>query len=289
MSQDSTNEIDYPYNYVPTESVCIFFVVLFSVSTVVHIAQAFRFRLWWLFPTAVLCGLLEILGWSGRLWSSRNPTLHKAFVMQISTTILAPTPFIAASFIILGRITKRLGPQYCRLSFKWYTILFISCDIIALIVQSIGGGIASTTQPVLGGNIMLGGIVLQLVVLALYTALATEFLIRFNADRPRRYIRESGVSHPRGTVDKPMKYMLSAMAVMVILLVIRSIYRTIELSDGWTGTVISTQWLFDVFDGAMVVLAMFTLSLFHPGVLLPGPDKLEADTGEVREKDPQSP
>ena len=107
---------------------------------VVHIAQAHRFRLWWLFPTAVLCGLLEILGWSGRLWSSRNPTLHKAFVMQcvspmsinfrtfyadresrgrISTTILAPTPFIAASFIILGRITKRLGPQYCRLSFKW--------------------------------------------------------------------------------------------------------------------------------------------------------------------------
>jgi len=44
-----------------------------------------------------------------------------------------------------------------------------------------------------------------------------------------------------------------------------------------------------VFDGAMIVLAMFTLSLFHPGVLLPGPDKLEADTGEVREKDPQSP
>jgi len=82
------------------------------------------------------------------------------------------------------------------------------------------------------------------VVLALYTALGTEFLIRFNADRPRRYIRESGVSHPRGTVDKPMKYMLFAMAVMVILLVIRSIYRTIELSDGWTGSVISTQWLF---------------------------------------------
>jgi len=38
---------------------------------------------------------------------------------RITTTILAPTPFIAANFIILGRITKRLGPQYCRLTFKW--------------------------------------------------------------------------------------------------------------------------------------------------------------------------
>jgi hypothetical protein len=82
------------------------------------------------------------------------------------------------------------------------------------------------------------------VVLILYTALAAEFLIRFNLDRPRRYIREGGVSPPRGTVDKSMKYMLFAMAVMVIILVIRSIYRTVELSDGWLGKVISTQWLF---------------------------------------------
>jgi len=252
----------------------------------VHIAQACRFRLWWLFPTVVLCGLLETIGWSARLWSSRNPTLFKAFVMQMSTTILAPTPFIAANFIILGRIIQRLGPQYCRLTFNQYTALFLSCDIVALVVQSIGGGIASGTQPVLGGHIMLGGIVLQLGVLILFTALAAEFLIRFNSDRPRRQICESGISHPRGTVYKPMKLMLSAMVVMVILLVIRSIYRTVELSNGWTGKVISTQWLFDVFDGAMIVLAMLTLSLFHPGVLLPGPDKLADD---VREKGMQTP
>ena len=44
-----------------------------------------------------------------------------------------------------------------------------------------------------------------------------------------------------------------------------------------------------MFDGAMIVLAMLTHSLFHPGVLLPGPDKLEADTDEVRDKDTQSP
>lgn len=34
-------------------------------------------------------------------------------------------------------------------------------DIVALVVQSIGGGIASDTQPGLGGHIALGGIVLQ--------------------------------------------------------------------------------------------------------------------------------
>lgn len=55
---------------------------------------------------------------------------------------------------------------------------------------------------------------------------------------------------------------------MTILLLIRSIYRTIELSDGWTGTIISTQWLLNAFDGAMIVLATFTLNLLHPGMLV---------------------
>jgi len=32
-----------------------------------------------------------------------------------------------------------------------------------------------------------------------------------------------------------------------------------------------------MFDGAMIFLAMFVLSLLHPGVLLRGPDKIETD------------
>ena len=49
---------------------------------VIHVVQAIHFRLWWLFPTAVLCGLLEVIGWSGRLWSSKNPILQEPFIMQ---------------------------------------------------------------------------------------------------------------------------------------------------------------------------------------------------------------
>ena len=67
----------------------------------------------------------------------------------------------------------------------------------------------------------------------------------------------------------------------------RSVYRLVELSDGWNGRIIETQWLFgmlsirselaaswakrariDVFDGTMIALAMFTLNIFHPGWLL---------------------
>ena len=43
----------------------------------------------------------------------------------------------------------------------------------------------------------------------------------------------------------------------------------------------------DVFDGAMVVSAMFTLNLFHPGVLLRELDKSKADFGKMEEYENQ--
>jgi hypothetical protein len=30
--------------------------------------------------------------------------------------VIAPTPLVAANFILLGRIIRRLGPQYSRLT-----------------------------------------------------------------------------------------------------------------------------------------------------------------------------
>ncbi|KAH9057079.1 RTA1-like protein [Lactarius deliciosus] len=260
------------YNYIPTEWVCILFVALFAISTTLHIVQAVRYRLWWLFLTAVLSGITEILGWSGRLWSSQNPLLRTPFLIQVSTLIMAPTYLVATNFMVLGKLIRWLGPQYCRMSQKWYAIVFLACDTVALVVQSVGGGIASGTHPDLGGHIALGGIVLQLVALVFFTFIAGEFLLRFAYDRP---IRHSHANNPRGVVDRNIGLTITGLSTMTILLLIRSIYRTIELSDGWTGTIISTQWLFNAFDGAMIVLATFTLNFLHPGVLLRGYDRVK--------------
>jgi hypothetical protein len=89
------------YNYVPTEWVAITFISLFGISTcmsapfvsngsllivelpqVVHIMQALRSRLWWLIPSVIFCGFLEVVGWSSRLWSSHNPFSFPPFVIQ---------------------------------------------------------------------------------------------------------------------------------------------------------------------------------------------------------------
>src|SRR5258707_14002976 len=51
-------------------------------NKVVHTVQAARSRLWWLFPSAVFCGVLEVTGWGARLWSHFNPFLQAPFIIQ---------------------------------------------------------------------------------------------------------------------------------------------------------------------------------------------------------------
>ncbi|KAJ7160614.1 RTA1-domain-containing protein [Mycena crocata] len=261
-----------PYGYVPSEGVAILFLTLFGISTLLHTAQAVYFRMWWLLPTACLCGVGELIGWSGRLWSSISPRAADPYMMQITTTIIAPTPLIAVNFILLSRIVTRLGPAYSRITPRWYTRIFLTCDLIALVIQGGGGGIAASSHKVasqkLGGNIMLAGIIFQFIAICVYTACGVDFLRHYAAFKPVRPVIFSG---ERGVLDHRLKLMIAAMGFSTLVLFIRSIYRIVELADGWTGTIITTEVYFNILDGGMVVLAIFTMNIAHPGLLLGAP------------------
>ncbi|KAJ7617381.1 RTA1-domain-containing protein [Roridomyces roridus] len=257
------------YGYIPTKAIAILFLALFGLSTILHIGQAARFKTWWLIPTIVLCGIGELIGWGGRLWSSVNHDIHNGFLMQITCTIISPTPLLAASFLVMGRVIPRLGTKYSVLTPRMYTFLFLPCDIIALVVQGLGGGVASSAKPGdltvanRGSNIMLAGIAFQFAVIIVFSLFTIDFLRRYLWDRP---VRNGGST--RGVLTPRLKTIFIALALTSLFLFIRSVYRLIELKDGWLGRVIRTQVYFNVLDGAMVVLAITTWNFLHPGLLL---------------------
>ncbi|TFK65841.1 RTA1-domain-containing protein [Pluteus cervinus] len=269
-ANDDPNGHDTPYGYTPDASICILFLALYSLSTVIHTGQATYYRIWWLFPSVILGGIGEILGWTGRLWSNRNMDLQTPFMIQISTTIISPTFILAANFVIFGRIIDFLGTGYSRLPAKLYSRILITCDVISLVVQGAGGGIASAAETLNGANvgahIMLGGIVFQLGIITLYLTLGTEFLIRYIHDKP--FTGRTNDS-PRGELTLRTRIMLGALGFNTLCLFIRAIYRTVELSDGWNGRIINTQVYFNVLDGGMVILAIYTFNIIHPGMFLP--------------------
>ncbi|TFK33316.1 RTA1 like protein-domain-containing protein [Crucibulum laeve] len=276
VSRANSAHKDTPYGYVPTEWITILFLVLFSISTLAHTGQLIYFRTWWMIPTVILCGGLEILGWSARLWSSISPMNSNAFTIQITATIIGPTPLVAANFIILGRIIRRLGPAYSRLS----PSLCTSIDIISLVIQAVGGAMASiAVDPTPGGNVMLGGIIFQMTTITVYAISAAEFFFRYNKNAPvspRRTVE--GKPHMmRANMTPDLKMMSIALVFSTCILFIRAIYRTAELIDGWNGVIITTQVYFNIFDGAMIVLAVYTLNFAHPGRLLAGNSTIQEE------------
>ncbi|KAJ9108611.1 hypothetical protein QFC19_002329 [Naganishia cerealis] len=249
-----------PYGYIPSSGVCITAIVLFSVSTAVHIAQVLYYSLqrrrrsralsitndgseplasvnrqpnyWWILATLVPGGLLEIVGWAGRYWSSQNVLNIQPFLMQITTLILAPCFFSAFDYTLLGLCIKHLGEEYSLLNSKWYMILFVIADVISLVIQAVGGGRAAVQSQNHEDTT---------------TSTNINFILRLASNRP--YIRRArNLAEKTEKTDSPLRssttsddeqnerkrwmILLATVFFSALMIVMRGVYRTIELLQG---------------------------------------------------------
>lgn len=109
-----------------------------------------------------------------------------------------------------------------------------------------------------GTNTMVAGIVFQLVSISVFVYCAFDFL--------RRTTRTGLIKV--GKMDS-INYMILAMMISVVFIYIRSIYRVVELAQGWTGYVMTHEVFFIILDGVMMIVAVGVFNIFHPGWLLP--------------------
>lgn len=84
-----------PYGYTPSFSSTVAYTVVFSLLTLVHLILAIKFKYASAMGTMVAGGILEIIGWVGRLWSHKNVLLWDPFIMQICCLIIGPVFFSA--------------------------------------------------------------------------------------------------------------------------------------------------------------------------------------------------
>ncbi|KAL0581773.1 envelope glycoprotein [Marasmius crinis-equi] len=131
-----------------------------------------------------------------------------------------------------------------------------------------------------GTNLMITGIALQVVMMAIFVILVAEYMFRYLHDRPIK--KRATTEFTRFPLDTRRQILLLAMGLTIVLLFIRGIYRLIELSGGWGSNIMRTEWLFNVFDGAMIFLSMLIWNVAHPAVLL----EVEDDARALKEKIP---
>lgn len=61
-----------------------------------------------------------------------------------------------------------------------------------------------------------------------------------------------------------------AIPVATITIFVRSIYRVIELSDGFDSAIANNEVVFMILEGAMISIATIAITIFHPGLAFKG-------------------
>jgi hypothetical protein len=153
-----------------------------------------------------------------------------------------------------------MGRSTSPISERAYLLIFCTCDVLSLVIQAVGGGMAATAinatparNTALGTNIMVGGIIFQLVSVTVFTGFFGIFLYRVRKE----------------TLPRPTKLLIAATGISLAMIYIRSIYRTIELLQGWIGYLITHEIYFIILDAVTMLICVGVFNIVHPAWFLP--------------------
>lgn len=95
---------------------------------------------------------------------------------------LAPALLTAGIYLCLGRVITVVGAENSRLKPKLVSIIFVSCDLVSLVLQAIGGALASIADDKAGSDrgvmIMIIGLISQVISMILFFGIWGDFALR---------------------------------------------------------------------------------------------------------------
>jgi hypothetical protein len=147
---------------------------LFSLSLIFFLITYALTRRFGTFTFALTaCCTLETLGYLGRIISYSNPWHQTGFLLQIVCLTIAPTFMAGGIYLCIRNIVYAFGAENSRIKPETYTRFFIPCDVVSLILQAMGGGMASMAyhegrSSAVGDRIMVAGLAFQVLTLAIF-------------------------------------------------------------------------------------------------------------------------
>lgn len=258
-----------------TLGACVFFVIAHFLLFGVQVFLGWRSRAWSFAVWLGIGTLFEVMGYSARIALSKNPWNYEGFVIQLLMLMLGPTLVAAAISITFKHLVLWYGPKFSFLRPRLYPWVFVGSDWISIVIQAAGGGVSATatsggetTDPKLfdvGSGLLVAGVIFQLVNMVVCGCLMLAYLWR------RRQAIKSGAAPASDTrpEDKKVKKFIYAITVAYVAIIIRCIYRIPEMQLGWGSTLMQNETTFLILDGAMILIAVATLTAFHPHFYFP--------------------
>lgn len=206
------------------------------------------------------------MGYVGRAIAYNSTGELIPYVLQSTLLLLAPVLFAASLYMTLSRIIRAVNGAHCSLIRpQWLTRIFVFGDAFSFLIQASGAGLRvkagsgdGTTDPNLGSNIIVGGLIFQILIFGIFIITALRFHVKFSKDQASTIVRD---------VDwQGSLYMLYVTSAMVM---IRNIFRVAEYAMGSDGYLLGIEWGVYVFDASLMTITMAWFFWKYPSQLKP--------------------
>ncbi|ODV61123.1 RTA1 domain-containing protein [Ascoidea rubescens DSM 1968] len=275
------------YGMTPSFGGNLSLAIVMGILFLLHSILGFYFKQAY-FGIAFFCGCgLEFAGYIGRTLSHSDPGNVDYFLLQIIALTMAPAFIMAGIYYLLAKLVVIYGDYYSIFKPIVYSYVFIFCDLISLVLQGAGGGMAAVALKAdntdehsadAGNNIMLAGLIFQVVSMSFFLFFWLEFKNSSFFKKFSKIIDLSSKDHlfnPNPNYvkirqnNKFLKYFPIVLTLSVIFIYIRCFYRVFELAEGWRGELILNETYIFILDSLMMGLGIAILLLpFYPGYLL---------------------
>jgi hypothetical protein len=238
------------YGYYPSLAANGFFLGFFGLFALINLVLGIRYKTW-SFMVALVAGCVcAAIGYAGRIIMHSNPFNNAGFITQICCLIIAPAFNSAAIYLTLKHIILCFGEEFSVIRARYYTYIFVGADLLSLVMQGAGGGIASTaendSQQELGDDLLMAGISWQVVALFIFIGAASWYVVR-----RWKGIKEYPLSPEAAATLKQPRFRLFAFGVASawIAIFFRCVYRIVEMAGGWGNEIMRDEVTFIVFEG----------------------------------------
>ncbi|KAK4552280.1 hypothetical protein LTR86_010450 [Recurvomyces mirabilis] len=248
------------YGYRPNLGSVIFFMAVFTISGIVYTWQGVKTKTKFFTSAMVLGSASEVIGYVAKILLWQDPFSDTGFKMSIVLLTFAPA-FYAAGI--------------------YYTLKHLCCDVFSILLQAVGGALASISQDKAlldaGDNVMVTGLATQVFTLVVFGILAGDYALAVY--RNRHHLNPATAQFRR---TRRFKLFILALWISYLGILIRCCYRVAELAGGWVDNkILRNQYLFICLDGMAVAIAALILNIWHPGWCLPTEAGVVTENGEV--------
>lgn len=136
------------------------------------------------------------------------------------------------------------SPEISRLPPRLFYWLFISADLVCLILQAAGGALStvSSGSSDTGVQVAMAGLSLQVIVLAVFAGFLADYMIR--------YVKLQRSRGAATVMARRQKLFFGGLTTAFVLILARCSYRVDELSEGYVDSdKVTNELLFILLEG----------------------------------------